>query len=141
MPTRKAKASWEGGLKGGIGKFEGEKGLSGNFNFSSRFENGQGSNPEELLAAAHSACYSMALAAGLEKAGTPATKVETNAECTVELVGGGFQITTMKLIVRAQVAKIDDATFQKVAIETKAGCPVSKALAGIPNIILDAKLS
>jgi osmotically inducible protein OsmC len=141
MPTRSASAKWEGGLKGGKGSFSGQGGLGGQYNFSSRFENGQGSNPEELLAAAHAACFSMALSAGLEGNGTPATSVETKAACTVEKVGDGFQITKMALDVTARVPNIDDATFQKIASATKDGCPVSKALKGIPEITLNAKLA
>jgi osmotically inducible protein OsmC len=141
MPTRSASAKWEGGLKGGKGSFSGQTGLGGQYNFSSRFENGQGSNPEELLAAAEAACFSMALSAGLEGNGTPATSVETKAACTVEKVGDGFSITKMALDVTATVPNIDDATFQKIAAATKDGCPVSKALKGIPEITLTAKLS
>lgn len=141
MPTRSASAKWEGGLKGGKGSFSGQAGLGGQYNFSSRFENGQGSNPEELLAAAEAACFSMALSAGLEGNGTPATSVETRASCTVEKVGDGFQITKMALDVTAVVPNIDDATFQKIASATKEGCPVSKALKGIPEITLNAKLA
>src|SRR6476619_1297542 len=109
MPTRSATASWKGGLKG-KGSFTGQTGLGGQYNFSSRFENGAGSNPEELLAAAEAACFSMALSAGLEKNGTPPTSVETKAACTVEKVGDAFAITKMQLEVRAVVANIDDAT-------------------------------
>src|SRR5687768_6386465 len=99
MPTRKGSAVWEGGLKGGKGNFRGEGGaISGAYNFGSRFEEGVGSNPEELLAAAEAACYSMALSGALEKNGTPPTRVETDAQCTVEKVGDGFTITTMKIM-------------------------------------------
>src|SRR3954467_5442512 len=131
MPTRSASAKWEGGLKGGRGSFSGQTGLGGQYNFSSRFENGIGSNPEELLAAAEAACFSMALSAGLEKNGTPATSVETKAGCTVEKVGDAFAITKMQLDVRAVVPNIDDATFQRISKETKDGCPVSKALKAV----------
>jgi osmotically inducible protein OsmC len=141
MPTRSASAKWEGGLKGGKGSFSGQTGLSGQYNFSSRFENGQGSNPEELLAAAEAACFSMALSAGLEGNGTPPTSVETKAACTIEKVGDGFSITKMVLDVTATVPNLDDATFQKIASATKDGCPVSKALKGIPEITLNAKLA
>jgi lipoyl-dependent peroxiredoxin len=141
MPTRNAQAKWEGGLKGGRGSFSGATGLSGQFNFSSRFENGSGSNPEELLAAAEAACFSMALSAGLEKNGTPATSVETKAGCTIDKVGDGFGITKMQLDVTAVVANLDDATFQRIAAETKDGCPVSKALKGNVDIQLKAVLS
>ena len=140
MPVRKAKATWEGGLKGGNGRFEGMTGLAGQYNFSSRFENGTGSNPEELLAAAHAACYSMALSAGLEKAGHAPKRVETNAECTIEKLEPGFRVPGMKLIARASVEGISDADFQKIAAATKDGCPISNALKAIPKIELDAKL-
>jgi lipoyl-dependent peroxiredoxin len=141
MPTRSASAKWEGGLKGGKGSFSGQTGLGGQYNFSSRFEEGTGSNPEELLAAAEAACFSMALSGGLEKNGTPATSVETKAACTVEKVGEGFTITRMALEVRAAVPNIDDATFQKIAAGTKDGCPVSRALKGNVDITLKATLA
>ena len=140
MPTRKAKAVWEGALKGGTGRFEGEKGLTGRYNFTSRFENGEGSNPEELLAAAHAACFSMALAAGLEKNGTPSSKVETQAECTIEKVGEGFKITTMKLDVKVKAPGVDNAKLQELAQKTKEGCPVSGAIKGNVNIVMEARL-
>src|SRR6185437_3925055 len=136
MPTRTAQAKWEGGLKDGRGSFTGATGLGGQYNFSSRFENGAGSNPEELLAAAEAACFSMALSAGLEANKTPATSVETKASCTVEKVGDGFAITKMHLDVKAKVPNIDDATFQAIVAKTKDGCPVSKVLKG--NLDLQA---
>ena len=141
MPTRNASAKWEGGLKSGQGTYSGQTGLSGQYNFSSRFENGAGSNPEELLAAAEAACYSMALSGALEKNGTPPTSVETKAACTVEKVGEGFTITKMQLDVRASVAGVDDATFQRIAAATKDGCPVSRALKGNVDIQLNATLA
>lgn len=131
MPTRKASAVWNGLLKSGNGTYKGESGIAGAYNFGSRFENGSGSNPEELLAAAEAACFSMALSGALEKNGTPPTKVETSAGCTVEKVEGGFGITRIDLDVRATVPGIDDATFQRIAKETKEGCPVSKALKAV----------
>ena len=140
MPTRSASAVWKGGLKTGSGTFKGSTGLSGSYTFSSRFEEGAGSNPEELLAAAEAACYSMALSGGLEKNGTPATSIETKARCTVEKVGDRFTVTRIDLDVRAAVPNIDDATFQKVAADTKDGCPVSRALAAV-QINLSAKLT
>lgn len=140
MPTRNASAVWEGGLQGGNGRFDGESGaIGGSYSFGSRFGEAGGTNPEELLAAAEAACFSMALAAGLEKAGHAPTRVETRAACTVEKVGDGFGITTMKLRTRAVVPGIDDAQFQEIANGTKSGCPVSKALAGV-NITLEASL-
>jgi osmotically inducible protein OsmC len=142
MPNRKASAVWEGGLKGGKGTFRGESGgVNGNYSFSSRFEEGTGSNPEELLAAAHAACISMALSAQLERNGTPPTRVETDAVCTVEKVGDGFKITTMRLTTRANVPNIDDAKFQELANAAKEGCPVSGALKGNLNVILEASLT
>ena len=141
MPTRSAQAKWEGGLKDGRGSFSGQTGLGGQYNFSSRFADGAGSNPEELLAAAEAACFSMALSAGLEQNGTPATSVETTAKCTVEKVGEGFSITRMHLDVRGTVPNIDDATFQKIAAATKDGCPVSKALKGNVDLQLNATLA
>lgn len=141
MPTRNASAVWEGGLKGGKGSFKAESGsVGGAYSFGSRFENAGGSNPEELLAAAEAACFSMALSGGLEKNGTPAAKVETKAACTVEAVPGGFAITTMKLDVTASVAGLDNAKFQEIASATKDGCPVSKALANNVKIELTARL-
>ena len=141
MPTRNATATWEGGLKGGKGSFKGESGaINASYSFGTRFENEKGSNPEELLAAAEAACFSMALALGLEKAGTPSTKVETKAACTVEKQGEGFTITTLKLTVRATVPGADDAAFQKAVQATKVGCPVSRALAGV-KIDVDAELT
>ena len=142
MPTRNASAVWEGGLKDGKGSFKGESGAIGAaYSFTSRFENGTGSNPEELLAAAEAACFSMALSAALEKNGTPATKVETAAACTVEAVPGGFGITTMNLQVSAVVPGIEDAKFQELAGATAQGCPVSKALIGNVKIGMTAKLN
>lgn len=140
MPTRKASATWKGGLKGGTGSFKTETGVGGSYSFGSRFEQASGSNPEELLAAAHAACYSMALALGLEKNGTPATSVETTAHCTVDKVGDGFKITTMKLDVRASAAKLDREKFRTIAEATKEGCPVSGALKGNLKIELNATL-
>src|SRR5947208_3004119 len=141
MPNRKANATGEGGLKTGKGSFKGESGaIGGQFNFSSRFENGAGSNPEELLAAAEAACYSMALSVGLEKNGTTATSVDTTARCTIDKVGDGFKVTKMQLEVRAAVPKIDQATFRKIAEATKEGCPISQVMKGNVPIEVDAKL-
>jgi osmotically inducible protein OsmC len=143
MPTRKSSAVWEGGLKGGKGTFKvgnGEVG-SGAYNFGSRFEEGTGSNPEELLAAAEAACYSMALSGALEKNGTPPTRVATAAECTVEKTDAGMTITRMHLNVDAAVPGIDDAKFQELAQSTLVGCPVSRAFKGNVQFTVNAKLS
>lgn len=142
MPTRRSSARWEGGLKGGKGTFKGESGaIGGQYSFSSRFESGVGSNPEELLAAAEAACFSMALSGALEKNGTPPTSIETNAACTVDKGESGFGITSMKLDVTATVPNIDDAKFQELANATLTGCPVSKAFRGNMEISLVARLA
>jgi len=140
MPTRTASATWQGGLQKGQGSFKGATGLQGQYNFSSRFENGAGSNPEELLAAAEASCFSMALSLGLEKAGFKPQSVETEAACTIEKVGEGFKITTMRLRTRATVPDIDNAKFQAIAAATKEGCPVSGALKNNVQIELEAQL-
>lgn len=139
MPTRSATANWKGGMKG-QGSFQGATGLAAQYNFSSRFENGTGSNPEELLAAADAACFTMALSFALEKEGHPATNVETKADCTVEKQGEGFKITRIHLTTRAAVPDIDPAKFEAIAQATKEGCPVSSALKGNVQISLDAQL-
>ena len=141
MPTRNAAARWDGGgLKAGKGTVSGDSGLSGAYTFASRFEDGKGSNPEELLAAAEAACFSMALSAALERNATPPKWIETKAACTVERVGEGPKITTMKLQTRVSAPGIDNATFQKIAEQTKEGCPVSGALKGNVAISLTAAL-
>ena len=141
MPTRTATAQWQGGLKGGTGSFKGQTGLGGTYNFGSRFQDAAGSNPEELLAAAEAACFSMALSAGLEKEGFAPTSVDTTAACTIEKVGEGFKITRIELSVNAKVPGIDDAKFQSIAAATKEGCPVSSALKGNVQLDLTATLS
>ncbi len=141
MPTRRALATWEGGLKDGNGSFRGESGaINGSYTASRFQENGGGTNPEELLAAAEASCFSMALAADLEREGASPQRITTDAACTVEKVEEGFRITTMKLWVRAEVPGVDEATFRRVAEATKEGCPVSKALLGNVEIELDAQL-
>jgi len=141
MPTSRASAVWEGKLKDGKGTFKAASGaFAGPYTFATRFEGKPGTNPEELIAAAHAACLSMALSAGLEKAGKPATRVQTEAACTIEMVNGTPTITRMELTVRGKVPGLDQAGFQKAAEEAKSGCPVSRALKGIPQITLDAKL-
>jgi lipoyl-dependent peroxiredoxin len=141
MPTRKASATWEGGLREGRGQFSGERGtIDASYSFGRFQEEGGGTNPEELLAAAEASCYSMALSAALEKQGKSPTRVHTDAACTVEKVGEGFKITRMKLTVRATVPDLDDQTFQQLAEATKDGCPVSGALKGNVEFELDAAL-
>jgi len=141
MPTSRASAVWEGKLKDGKGTFKAGSGaFNGPYSFATRFEGKQGTNPEELIAAAHAACLSMALSAGLEKAGKPATRIQTDAACTLDIAGGAPTITKMELKVRGQVSGLDQAGFQKAVEEAKNGCPVSRALKGIPQITVDAKL-
>lgn len=141
MPVRNADAVWEGGLKDGKGNVKlGSGAFSGAYSFGSRFESGTGTNPEELIGAAHAGCYSMALAAGLGKAGFTPKRIATAAKVHINQVGDGFKITRIELITDAVVPNIDQATFNKLAEETKKGCPVSQALAGT-QIDLTAKLS
>lgn len=141
MASSGAKARWSGGLKGGKGRFEAGSGaFAGDYSFATRFEGAAGTNPEELLAAAHAACFSMALALGLEQGGTPATHIDTRATCRLQKGADGFRITHMRLETSGVVPGIDEAAFHKAAETAKAGCPVSKALAGNLEVQLDAKL-
>lgn len=141
MPTSSASAVWEGGLKSGRGNFKAGSGaFEGAYSFPTRFEGAKGTNPEELIAAAHAACLSMALSAGLEKAGTPATRVSTKASCTIDKAGEGFKITRMRLEVRGKVPGVDQAGFAKAAEAAKKGCPVSGALQGNVQLDMDARL-
>jgi osmotically inducible protein OsmC len=141
MPTRNASAVWEGGLQGGTGSFNGESGkIGGAYSFGSRFGDAGGTNPEELLAAAEAACFSMALSGGLERAGHRPERVETRAACTIERQGEGFQITSMRLAVRARVPGMSKEEFMKAAEAAKDGCPVSKAFKGNLKFELDARL-
>jgi lipoyl-dependent peroxiredoxin len=140
MPTRRATAVWEGGLQQGKGTVKTESGaLDTGYSFNTRFGTVKGSNPEELLAAAEAACYAMALSVGLERAGTPAKRVEAAAACSIDKVGEGFKITSLKLTVRASVPGTNADAFQKAAQATKENCPVSVALKNVP-IELDAAL-
>ena len=140
MPTRHAQATWTGDLKGGSGNYSGASGaIKGNYNFGTRFENAPGTNPEELIGAAHASCYSMALAAGLGKAGHQPKRVSTKADVTIDKVGEGFKITKIVLNTEAEVPGIDENAFKEIAEKTKTGCPVSQALASTP-IELQAKL-
>jgi osmotically inducible protein OsmC len=141
MPTRTSSAVWKGGLKSGEGRVTVGKGtFEGSYSFPSRFEEGKGTNPEELLAAAHAGCLSMALAAGLERAGTPATQIATRAAATLERVGDGFRVTRMRLEVRGKVPGVSQQQFQAAAETAKDGCPISNALKGNVAFDLDAKL-
>jgi osmotically inducible protein OsmC len=139
MPA-KGSAEWLGDLKTGSGTFTAGESIGGEYSFKSRFEDGPGANPEQLIAGAHAACFSMALAAALGDAGTPAESVKTTAVVTLRFVDGAPTITTIALTTLATVPGIDDAAFQEAARGAKDGCPVSRALAGVPEITLDATL-
>lgn len=139
--TSKASAVWHGKLKDGRGEYAAGSGaFRGEFTFATRFEGRSGTNPEELLAAAHAACLSMALSGGLEKAGTPATRIATTAHCTMDTIGGVPTVATMRLEVRGVVPGLDQARFAKAAEDAKQNCPVSRALKAIPTVELVAAL-
>lgn len=141
MPTRNADATWNGALRDGNGTFSTESGaVEGAYSFSSRFEDGSGTNPEELIAAAHAACFSMALANELGSAGHVPDAVTTTAKVHLEKADDGFVIPKIDLVTKATVADIDDAKFQEIAGATSKACPVSKVLAGA-EITLDATLA
>jgi osmotically inducible protein OsmC len=140
MPVRTSEAEWRGNLREGKGRVKlGSGAFEGSYSFPSRFEEGKGTNPEELLGAAHAGCYSMALSAGLSKAGHPPTRVHTVARVHLEKVGEGFGITRIELECEAEVPGIGAPAFQEQAEGAKKGCPVSKALAAT-EITLKAKL-
>jgi osmotically inducible protein OsmC len=140
MPIRNAQAEWRGTLKDGQGRMSfGSGAFEGIFSFGSRFEEGQGTNPEELIAAAHAGCFSMSLASGLGKAGFPADRIATRCELHLDKLEAGFRITRIILHTEADVPGIGPATFEQLAEQAKSGCPVSQALAGVP-IELEAKL-
>ena len=139
MPA-KGTAVWKGDLKGGSGTFTAGDSISGGYTFKSRFEDGPGSNPEQLIAAAHASCFSMALSNILASAGNPPESVETEATVTLRPVDGAPTITKIDLVTVGRVPGIDEATFVAQAQEAKAGCPVSRALAGVPEITLQATL-
>ena len=140
MPVRTSEAEWKGNLLQGQGTMKlGSGAFEGKYSFPSRFESGQGTNPEELIGAAHAGCYSMALSFILGNAGFNPTRVHTTARVHLEKVGDGFSITKIELETEAQIPGIDDKTFQGHAEAAKKGCPVSKALTGT-TITLKAKL-
>jgi lipoyl-dependent peroxiredoxin len=140
MATRTGSAVWDGTLKQGKGTMKlGSGAFEGPYSFSSRFEEGKGTNPEELIGAAEAGCYSMALSANLEKAGHPAKRINTTATVKLEMVGGGPKIAKIDLSTEAEVPGINEAKFREQAELTKKTCPVSVALAGT-QINLNAKL-
>ncbi|HSB32416.1 MAG TPA: OsmC family protein [Candidatus Sulfobium mesophilum] len=139
MPVRQAEAVWTGNLLKGKGTMKfGSGAFEGAYSFSSRFESGAGTNPEELIGAAHAGCFSMAFSLFLEKAGFAAEQIRTKANVHIDKVADGFKITVIELETEAKVAGIDEQKFQELAEATKKGCPVSVALAGV-EIRLKAK--
>lgn len=138
MPVRKAEAEWKGNLREGAGRVKFGK-FDEAYSFASRFESGQGTNPEELIGASHAGCFSMALAAGLTKAGHNPKRVHTTASVTLDKVGEAFEITSIALESEAEVPGIDDTAFQQQARAAKENCPISKALKAT-NITLKARL-
>ncbi|QLG64046.1 OsmC family protein [Halorarum salinum] len=141
MPTRQAETTWRGG-KDGSGDFGTESGqVEGTFRFPTRFEDEPGTNPEELIGAAHSGCFSMQLTALLGEEGYTPDSLHTEADVHLERAdGGGFEIPRIDLTLEAEIPDVDEDTFEEIAREAKETCPVSKALAG-PEITLDATLA
>lgn len=141
MTTSRASATWENSPSGASGRFRAGSGaFEGAYTAATRFEGASGTNPEELLAAAHASCFSMALASGLGLQGHPPTRISTTAACTIEKTNNGFTITQMSLTVRGTVPGVSAEQFQQAAEAAKTGCPVSRALAGIPTVELSASL-
>lgn len=141
MAVRNAEARWEGSLQEGKGKMKlGSAAFEGQYSFSSRFEEGTGTNPEELIGAAHAGCFSMALSGALGRAGFTPDYVETTARVHLTKQESGFAITQIDLICEASVPGIDEATFQEHANGAKENCPISQALKAIETVTLDAKL-
>jgi osmotically inducible protein OsmC len=140
MPA-KGSAEWKGDVPSGSGTFTAGDTISGEYSFKSRFEDGPGANPEQLIAAAHASCFSMALSNILAQAGSPPDSVRTDAQVTLRIVDGAPTITKIALVTVGQVPGVDEATFQQHAATAKATCPVSKALAGVSEITLEASLA
>jgi lipoyl-dependent peroxiredoxin len=140
MTVRKGWAVWEDGIKDGGGTLSTESGVlkEAPYGFKSRFENGKGTNPEELIGAAHAGCFSMALSLMLGEAGMKPDRIETHASVTIDKVGEGFEITQSHLDVTARIPGADKAKFEEIANKAKAGCPVSKLLKA--KITMDARL-
>ena len=137
---RTASANWQGDLQAGKGKISTQSGLLNdtNYGFGSRFEDGPGTNPEELIAAAHAGCFTMATSAALSKAGFTAEHLDTKATLSLEQVAGNWTITAVHLDLKARVPGLTEAQFQEIAADAKAGCPVSRVLKA--DIILTAML-
>lgn len=141
MPQRTSEAEWKGTLKEGSGMMKlGSGAYEGAFSFASRFESGKGTNPEELVAAAHAGCFSMALSVQLGNAGLKPERIHTNARVTFEKDDKGFLISRIDLTTEVRAPGLDDAKLQELAQKTKEGCPISRALAAVPTITVSAKL-
>jgi len=142
MATRNGSAVWRGDLKSGSGTVEvGEGIFEGNYSFSSRFEEGEGTNPEELIAAAHASCFAMALSLVLSEADHPPDSIRAQARVHLRIVDDLPTLAKIDLEVEGAVPGIDDDAFRSYAEKAKSGCPVSRALAGVPEITLDARLA
>lgn len=137
----KGNAEWQGDLKTGHGRFTAGDDLSGDYSFTSRFEDGPGANPEQLIGAALAACFSMALSNQLAQAGTPVESVKTDAVVSLRNLGDGPSIASIALTTVGRVPGVDPAEFQRQAEATRTGCIVSRALAAVPEITLDASLA
>jgi osmotically inducible protein OsmC len=140
MPA-KGHAEWTGDIPTGSGTFTAGDSITGGYTYKSRFEDGPGSNPEQLIAAAHAACFSMALTGILTQGGNTPESITTDATVTLRLVDGQPTITKIALTTVGSVPGLDAAGFEAAAATAKAGCPVSRALASVPEITLEAKLS
>jgi lipoyl-dependent peroxiredoxin len=141
MATRNASAQWQGNLMEGDGKMAlGSGAWEGPFTFKSRFEDGQGTNPEELIGAAEAGCFTMQLAHNLSEAGHVPESVQTQTKVHIRNIDGNPTISQIDIVTRARVQGVDDATFQEMANETKEACIISRALGGVGNITVDATL-
>lgn len=140
MPA-KASADWKGDLKSGSGTFQAGGSIQGQVTFNSRFEDGPGASPEQLIAAAHASCFSMALSAALAEAGTPVNSVKTDATVTLRMLDGVPTITAIALKTVGEVPGLDQAGFEQAAAGAKENCPVSRALAGVGDVTLEATLA
>jgi osmotically inducible protein OsmC len=142
MATRDGSAEWRGDLRGGSGTVSVASGLfSGQYSFSTRFEEGAGTNPEELIGAAHAACFSMALSNMLSEDGHVPDSVDTTAKVHLEMVEGTPTISRIELVTKGKVPGLDQAEFAEYAAKAKVGCPVSRALAGVGEISLQSTLT
>jgi lipoyl-dependent peroxiredoxin len=140
MPA-KGSAEWKGDVPTGSGTFTAGDTISGEYSYKSRLEDGPGANPEQLIAAAHASCFSMALSNLLARAGTPPESVRTDATVTLRIVDGAPTITKIALVTVGRVPGVDEAAFQEHAATAKATCPVSRALTGVPEVTLEASLA